>query len=283
MLAFVVFPSMEDGRPGLPQLGMVGPVLHRTIDFPLPHRTLDRVGQLGQQAVVVLDRADDDDLRLFGASFQNGLVEPLVELGPGFGTVGVLPALDVVEQDEVGPILDVASAADVLAPAHGQDLHLVVGDDLVASPARRAGIAATALADVRVVLGQPFVVDEFVLDLFEEVAGLVSGVGDEDEEAAFAMADDPEGEDETDEGALRAAARRGDGESRTGLVGQDFEDGIQLRMHSAARLLDMVGEVQFAEGRQRLLHGPADLGPDLGFQSRQLEVFTHAHRFRPLF
>ena len=87
-------------------------------------------------------------------------------------------SITVVDDDQVRPGLDVTAAADVLVDALCGHLDVVGGDDLVGPPTRRAGITTESFAGFGVILGQTDVVDEFVLDVVEELGGLVGGVGE---------------------------------------------------------------------------------------------------------
>ena len=201
---------------------------------------------MSQEGVVMLDGADDHHLRAGRAGLEHALVEPLRPLGPPVGAGRVVRALHVIQYDQLRPVLAVALPAEVLAHTQGTDLDAVAGDDLIGPPAGRTGRIA-GLADLGEVLGQRRVAGELILDVAQEVGGLVRGVGEQHDVAVAPVAHAPEHESQADQRALGAAPRGGHGQTSGGPPGQILQQTIELGVQATVRLGQGVSQVESGE------------------------------------
>ena len=108
-----------------------------------------------------------------GAGLHQRAVEPAPRVLALQGRADVAVVLQVVADDQRGAMLAAAAAADPLAGAEGLDRHAVAEHDRVVAPHRPPPDRR------RENRGQPPVVEQFGLDVFQVGAGLVLGVGDD--------------------------------------------------------------------------------------------------------
>ena len=126
-------------------------------------------------------RGQIDNVRPRRAGFQQRAVEPRARTLALRGGDDVTIVLQIVADDERGPMLTPPAAANALAGAESFNRRAIAEHDLVGSPDRPAS------GRVGKMLGQPAVFDEFRLDVFQVGAGLMFRIRDDPDErfAAF--------------------------------------------------------------------------------------------------
>ena len=147
----------EDGFPLLPQVIRLGKLDHRLV----LDGAVGRVGQrFGQQAVIVEQGANIDNVGVVIAALAYRLVKPVLQLLALLRRPHILIVLHIIQDDQVGPPIPVLPATDLLTAANGLDLDVSLGQQHIAAP-HAARQHPEVLQDRRVLLKlHPDVVQE---------------------------------------------------------------------------------------------------------------------------
>ena len=159
----------EDGFPLLPQIVCLGKADHRLVF----NRAVGWVGQrLGQQAVIVQQGADINDVGIIVSALAHRLIKPILQLLALLRCAHILIILHIVQDDQVGPPVPMLPATDLLAAADGLDFDVGLGHQYIAAP-HAARQRPKVLQDRGVLL-------ELHPDVIQEALGLLRTVRDDD-------------------------------------------------------------------------------------------------------
>ena len=150
-------------------------------------------------------------------------------------------------------MLVVLAAPDLRVCAQGGDLDVVGGDDLIAAPAplieaRTLGaVEDVHRAHLGKILLDQRIGQQFGLDHGQVIAGLIDGVGDEQDVRFESVAQTPQHVGLADDRTLGMTARRGHGQTESALPGRLLEQFEQVHVHLRGFEAEVRREVRQAE------------------------------------